>query len=54
MFDKSNLEKLNSYIDKFMMEQLEKYKNTEEIKMIPKLRSYSVVAIKDKLIVEEV
>ena len=35
-------------------EQLEKYKNTEEIKMIPKLRSYSVVAIKDKLIVEEV
>ena len=35
-------------------EQLEKYKKTEEIKMIPKLRSYSVVAIKDKLIVEEI
>ena len=34
-------------------EQLKKYKKTEEIKMIPKLRSYSVVAIKDKLIKEE-
>ena len=34
-------------------EQLEKYKETEEIKMIPKLRSYAVVAIKDRLIVEE-
>ena len=33
--------------------QLEKYKETEEIKMIPKLRSYAVVAIKDKLIKEE-
>ena len=29
MFDKSNLEKLNSYIDKFMMEQLEKYKDNK-------------------------
>ena len=34
--------------------QLEKYKESEEIKMLPKLRSYSVVAIKDELIVEEV
>ena len=34
--------------------QIEKYKKTEEIKMIPKLRSYSVVVIKDKLIVEEI
>ena len=34
--------------------QLEKYKETEEIKMIPKLRTYSVVAIKDELVVEEV
>ena len=34
--------------------QLQKYKTTEEIKMIPKLRSYSIVAIKDELIVEEV
>ena len=35
-------------------EQLEKYKNTEEIKLIPKLRSYSVVVIKDRLEVEEI
>ena len=35
-------------------EQLEKYKQTEEIKMIPKLRSYTVVSIKDKLYVEEI
>ena len=35
-------------------EQLKKYKQTEEIKMIPKLRSYSVVAVKDKLTVEEI
>ena len=34
--------------------QLEKYKNTEDIKMIPNIRCYSVVAIKDKLIVDEV
>jgi hypothetical protein len=35
-------------------EQLEKYKQTEEIKLLPNLRAYSVVAIKDKLVVEEV
>lgn len=35
-------------------EQLEKYKETEEIKLIPNIRCYSVVAIKDKLIVQEV
>ena len=35
-------------------EQLEKYKNTEEIRLIPNLRCYSVVAIKDRLEVQEV
>ena len=35
-------------------EQLEKYKETEEIKMIPNIRCYSVVAIKDKLVVQEI
>ena len=34
--------------------QLEKYKTTEEIKMIPKIRSYSVVAVKDEIYVEEI
>ena len=34
--------------------QLEKYKKTEEIKMIPKLRTYNIVAVKDELIVEEI
>ncbi len=34
--------------------QLEKYKEAEEIKMLPKLRSYSIVAVKDEVIVEEV
>ena len=34
--------------------QLKKYLTTEEIKIIPKLRSYSVVAVKDELYVEEV
>ena len=34
--------------------QLEKYRNTEEIKMIPKLRCYSVVAIKDEVFIEEI
>ena len=35
-------------------EQIKKYKKTEEIQAIPKLRSYTVVAIKDKLVVEEI
>ena len=35
-------------------EQLKMYKNTEEIKMIPKLKSYSVVVIKDKIEYEEI
>ena len=35
-------------------EQLQKYKNTEEIKMLPKLKSYSVVVIKDKIEYEEI
>lgn len=34
--------------------QLENYKNSEEIKMIPNLRCYSVVVVKDRLFVEEV
>ena len=34
--------------------QLEKYKETEEIKMIPNIRCYSVVVIKDKLYIEEI
>ena len=33
--------------------QLERYTKTEELQNIPNLRSYAVVAIKDKLIVEE-
>ena len=50
-------EKDNSLLNKKQEEakaQLEKYKNTDEIKLIPKLKAYSVVAIKYKLIVEEV
>ena len=35
-------------------EQLQMYKNTEEIKMLPKLKSYSVVVIKDKIEYEEI
>lgn len=35
-------------------EQIEKYRKTEEIKMLPKIRCYSVVAIKDELYVEEI
>ena len=35
-------------------EDFEKYLITEEIKMIPKLRSYSVVAVKDEIYVEEI
>ena len=35
-------------------EQLQKYIKTEEIKEIPNLKSYSVIAIKDKLVVKEV
>ena len=34
--------------------QIEKYKNTDEIKLIPNLKCYSVVAIKDRLEVKEV
>lgn len=35
-------------------EVTERYKKTEEIKAIPKLRNYTVVAVKNKLIVEEI
>lgn len=47
MFDKSNLEKLNSYIDKFMMEQLEKYKGnkTMEDKTIHILRCNMLMSL---------
>ena len=54
---KEDYEKNNKLLEKKQREareQIEKYKKTEEIKMIPKLRSYSVVAIKDKLYVEEI
>lgn len=54
---KEDYEKNNKILEekqKEASEQLEKYKKTEEIKMIPKLRSYSVVAIKDELCVEEI
>ena len=48
--DNSLLEKAQ----KEAREQIKKYKKTEEIQAIPKLRSYTVVAIKDKLVVEEI
>ena len=54
---KEDYEKDNNLLkekQKEAREQLEKYKKTEEIKIIPKLRSYSVVAIKDELYVEEI
>ena len=35
-------------------EQLQKYRNAEEIKMLPKLKSYSVVVIKDRIEYEEI
>lgn len=35
------------------MEQLKIYKNTEEIKMLPKLKCYSVIIIKDKVEAKE-
>ncbi len=53
---KEDYEKDNNLLkekQKEAREQLEKYKKTEEIKIIPKLRSYSVVAIKDELYIEE-
>lgn len=34
--------------------QIETYKQTEELKLLPNLRSYSVVVIKDDLIVDEI
>ena len=34
--------------------QLKRYKDSEEIKLIPKLRAYSVVVIKDELVIEEI
>ena len=49
-------EKDNNLLEKKQEEaknQLEKYKNTEEISLIPNIRCYSVVAIKDRLYVQE-
>ena len=51
-YDKDN--SLLEKAQKEAREQIEKYRKTEEIQAIPKLRSYTVVAIKDKLIVEEI
>ena len=54
---KEDYEKDNNLLkekQKESKEQLEKYKKTEEIKMIPKLRSYSIIVIKDELILKEV
>ena len=34
--------------------QLKRYKESEEIKLIPNLRAYSVVVIKDELVIEEI
>ena len=34
--------------------QLETYKKSEEIIMLPKVKSYSIVVIKDKIFVEEI
>ena len=50
-YDKDNslLEKK----EKEAKEQLLKYKETEEVKVLNKLRCYTIVAIKDKLIVKE-
>ena len=33
--------------------QLERYTKTEELQAIPNLKSYTVVAVKDKLIIEK-
>lgn len=35
-------------------EQIEVYKNSEEIKMLPKLKCYSIIVIKDRIEVEEI
>ena len=35
-------------------EQLKMYRNTEEMRMLPKLKCYSIVVIKDKIEYEEV
>ena len=35
-------------------EQLKMYRNTEEIKMLPKLKSYAAIVIKDRIEYEEI
>ena len=54
---KEDYEKDNSLLKEKQQEakeQIEKYRKTEEIKLLPKIRSYSVVSIKDELYVEEI
>ena len=54
---KEEYEKDKSLLEKKKEEarlQLEKYKKSDEIKIIPNLKCYSVVAIKDKLIVQKI
>ena len=54
---KEDYEKNNNLLLQKQLEaksQLETYKQSEEIKLIPHLRSYSVVVIKDNLVVDEV
>ena len=34
--------------------QLKRYKSSEEIKIIPNLKAYSVIVIKDELVIKEV
>lgn len=54
---KEDYEKNNNLLLQKQLEakaQIETYKQTEELKLLPNLRSYSVVVIKDDLIVDEV
>ena len=54
---KEDYEKNNNLLLQKQLEaksQLETYKQSEEIKLIPNLRSYSVVVIKDNLVVDGV
>ena len=49
---KEDYEKDNMVLEqkqKQALEQLKKYKDTEEIKMLPKLKCYSVIVIKDRI-----
>ena len=53
---KEDYEKDKSIIEtkkKEAKEQIEKYKKSEDISLIPKMKSYVVIAIKDEVIFEE-